>query len=253
MIESTLQKVFEELGLSNFDLEMYQHVLSSKKLSVTSLSKSMNSSRSKIYNSLHILHQSEIILFQPFSKNKIIPLSPQIILSKLKYKSNQIHNLTTKFELLIPELKGEFGFEGNDYFKIIAGVGNLYRLLHQIIDLIEEDGEYLWFNETNELSYFFRDFFFGEYSKKRTIKNIKARILANPNNIVLKNHIQPNDKELRTFKYLPTNYIESATFTIFGDSIIFWNIELQRAYWINDKTISQTHKSIFESYWNGQP
>jgi sugar-specific transcriptional regulator TrmB len=249
MIDITLQKVFEELGLSSFDLDLYQLIINSPKISVTSLSKSLSTSRSRVYQSLHTLQTSEIISFQPFAKNKIIPLNPNNILTKLKYKSNQIQNLTSKFESILPELKGEFGFENNNNFSIVSGASNLFLLLHQMTDKIPEGGKYLWFNETNEVSYFFRDFFFGEYSKQRSAKNIFVDILANPINTVLKNNITSNDLQLREIKYLPANFKESSTFTIFEQSVIFWNIPLLKAYLINDKMINLTLRSVFDSQW----
>jgi sugar-specific transcriptional regulator TrmB len=250
MFENILSEVFAEIGLSSFDLEVYTKILNSKNLSVTALGKNMHSSRSKIYQSLHILHQHEIILFQPFAKNKILPLNPQSILTKLKYRSNKIKNLTQKFETIIPEIKGEYNFGSNKSITEYTGFSDLFLLLHQITDIIPVGGEYLWFNETSELSYFFRDFFFGEYSIQRAKKNIKARILAHPLNTVLKQHIQSQDPELRFVKYLPQIFEESSTFTIFEDSVIFWNIPQLKAYLIKDIMLAKTQKSVFESYWS---
>jgi sugar-specific transcriptional regulator TrmB len=249
MFENILSEVFAELDLSSFDLELYTKILNIKNLSVTALGKKMNAGRSKIYLSLHVLHQNEIILFQPFAKNKILPLNPQSILTKIKYRSNKLKNLAQKFENIIPEIKGEYSFEKNKNIVEYTGFSDLFLLLHQIIDTIPVGGEYLWFNETGELSYFFRDFFFGEYSAQRAKKNIRARILAHPLNTVLQKHIQPQDPELRFVQYLPAIFEESSTLTIFENSIIFWNIPQLKAYLIKDKMLAKTHKSVFESYW----
>jgi hypothetical protein len=125
----------------------------------------------------------------------------------------------------------------------------MFVLLNHVTDLIPNNGEFLWFNETSELTHFFRDFFFGEYGVDRIKRNIIVKILANPLNKVHWKFVTPQDTGLREIKYLPDDFGESSTYVIIGDSIVFWNIPQLKAYLVKDKMLSQTLKSVFDSYW----
>jgi hypothetical protein len=158
--------------------------------------------------------------------------------------------LTNNLEKLIPELTFGFPFESKSNIVEYNGFSDMFILLQEMTDTIASNGEYLWLNETNELSYFFRDFFFGKYNQERSKKNIKVRILANPSNAILAENINPSDTKLRTVKYLPKTFGDSSVLTILADSVVFWNIASHKAYWVKDKMLAETQRVVFENYWN---
>jgi predicted transcriptional regulator len=249
MHDNILSDVFIELGLSAFDLDIYQKILGNSKITATALAIETSSNRVKVYQSLHILHQNEIILFQPFAKNKILPQNPQNILSKVKYKATKLKNLSQKFETIMPELMGEYSFDLSKNFIEYKGFADMFLLLQQLTEIIPNNGESLWFNETSELTHFFRDFFFGQYGVERIGRNVKLRILANPQNKVHWKFVTPENSGLRKIKYLPQEFGESSTYVLSKDSVIFWNIPQLKAYWIKDKMLCDTLTAVFENYW----
>jgi sugar-specific transcriptional regulator TrmB len=258
MLVNTLLQAFLEIGLTQFDLDLYQKILNTSKnkfqknssVNVTQIADEMKVSRVKIYQTLHSLKDKNLILFKPNSEDRIVILNPINILNELKYKLNKLKILSNNLEKLIPELSFGFPFDTKQNITEHNGFSEMFVLLQTITDTIPNNGEYIWFNETNELSYFFRDFFFGRYNQERSKRNIKVRILANPDNFVLAENINPSNTQLRIIKYLPKDFSDSTTFTILTDSIVFWNLSIHKAYWIKDKMLAQTQRVVFENYWN---
>jgi sugar-specific transcriptional regulator TrmB len=245
-----LYKVFEANGLSEFDADLYLELVQTQKFSITSFATKYSCSRVRVYNSLTNLQKNELITISKKPNSKITPLSPQSLLSKMNYQQNEIQLLSLKFKQIIPEITGQKNMEqfGNktEYF----GKSKMFELMQKLTDSIESGGELLSFNETEEFDYFFRDYFFGEQSRQRAKRSVKVRILFCPKNFNIEDKLQKEETLLRSFKFLPKNFCSESTYSIFGSSMMLWNLSVPKAFLVTDQVVISTMKAVFESFWS---
>jgi sugar-specific transcriptional regulator TrmB len=249
MQHATIYQVFESLGLSELEGNIYLDLIKSREVPVTELAKRYNTNRVRVYKAFENLEKLGLIEREnDFSKITEVE-SPGRVLALLKDKENQLKLQVEKFEEFAPELTYSYEkSEKTPRVKIYEGIGQMGKLLLQTLE--EVQGEYLWLNEGEDLNALFNaEYFFTEYSQKRAKKGIRVRILANTDNISIKRFDHVAVQELRQVRYLPPQYQSPGTITIYNDKMILWNTFIPRAIVIYDKQLAQIQRDIFEMLW----
>ena len=249
MDDTTLQKVFQSIGIDWLEGEIYMDMIKDRNIPVTTLAKKYSTNRVKIYKALENLEKHGLIEREnDFSKITEVE-SPSRVTALLQDKENELKRQIHYFESLSPELM--YSYEKSEKIprvQIYEGLSQMGKLLLQHLE--EVQGETLWLNEGEDINALFGiEYWFTEYSQKRAKKGIKARILANTNNITLKRYQDKEEAELREVRWLPSQYQSPGTFTIFNDKIIMWNTFIPRAVVIYDGQLAQAQRDIFEMLW----
>lgn len=248
MSPNILFKSLLDLGVMEFDAKTYLYYLDNPKSSVTQVAQVLATNRVRVYESLKRLEEKDLI--ERSLNNILTPVSPNKILSQLRFKETKTHRLSADLEEAIPDLLYKYNSQArNPNVKVYEGRNNFIRLAIETIDELKEGQEILWFAEGEELyDIVGSDFFNTELGKRRSQKNVKARILANA-----KNPLASDPKVNREVRYLPSDFKTLGTVSIAGASIVNWNTVLPKAVLIQDGVMAKMYTSMFNFIWDQSP
>ena len=151
------------VGLDLFTAKLYEHLLDDKssqeylpsqglvkmKVNVAKIAQSLFTNRNKIYQSLDILEQNELIQFLDNSKNIFILNSIEVIKAKLIQKEAQTKKLANDFDEYLPDILTKYSsLNSKSYVTKLEGKNNFIYYLNQVTERLEDGGETLAFAES---------------------------------------------------------------------------------------------------------
>ena len=147
----------------------------------------------------------------------------------LKKSKEIIPNLMKEFDL--PKQKQEIrSFKGE------AGLKTIFE------DMLKSKTEILDFGAENKIKEYLK-YYYPQWDKKRLIKKIKMRIIANIK-------IKPTKLKLTKIKFIPKEFTSSVSTYIYDDKIalVMW-VDNPLGTIIDHQKVAESYKNYFEYLW----
>lgn len=246
MQSNILFKSLINLGVTEFDAKLYQHLLENPNYSVAQISRDFSTSRVRIYDSFKRLELQELVERQS-ENGSFRAVSVTRVQSKLRLKEAQTRKLSTDLDEIMPELLYNFSADSKVLsVKAYEGKDSFVRLATELIEELKPNSELLWISEGQELYDMVGfDYFISELGTRRHKKQVNVKILAN-----YKNTLKTDLLLTREFRYLPPNFETLGTIAIAGSKIIHWNTVTPKVITINDTVMAKVYTQIFYLLWD---
>jgi sugar-specific transcriptional regulator TrmB len=248
-----LEKSLAELGLSNFQIQLYSLLIKKEDLNIMQLAKQLGVYRLKVYDALEELKQFNLVQKEINYSRKIVIEPPSKIISLLKRKETELSTLNTNLSEYLPALQNEYySSRKQPVIKVYEGKTQFINIFHQVLEELDVDDEIFILGEGKDF-YDIIDFeyYFFTFREDRIKKGIKAKVLwKQPISVDIKKLIFTDSKELRKSKILPTSFSSSGSIWITKNKVINWTTVLPKAIVIQDKNLVLFYKELFESYWS---
>jgi sugar-specific transcriptional regulator TrmB len=248
-----LEKSLQELGLSNFQIQLYSLLIKKEDLNIMQLAKELGVYRLKVYDALEELKQFNLIQKESNYSRKIIIEPPSKIITLLKRKETELSTLNTNLSEYLPTLQNEYySSRKQPIIKVYEGKTQFINIFHQILEELEAGDEICIIGEGQDF-YDIIDFeyYYSTFREDRIKRVIKAKVLwKQPILLDIKKLISTDSKELRKSKTLPTNFSSPGSIWITKNKVINWTTVLPKAIVIQDQNLVLFYNELFESYWN---
>jgi len=248
-----LEKSLKELGLSNFQIQLYSLLIKKEDLNIMQLAKELGVYRLKVYDALEELRQLNLIQKESNYSRKITVEPPSKIVNLLKRKESELSQLNLSLSEYLPTLQNEYySSRKQPVIKVYEGKTQFINIFHQVLEELEVDDEILILGEGQDF-YDIIDFeyYFSTFREDRIKKEIKAKVLwKQPILLDIKKLISTDSKELRKSKILPVSFSSPGGVWITKNKVINWTTVLPKAIVIQDQNLVVYYRELFESYWN---
>lgn len=248
-----IKEFLNKLGLSDKEILVYLHILSSGPQHVTKIGNICKLTRTNTYDIIKKLEEKGLShsLGSEYGK-KIKANSPNQLKDLIEIKEKEIKSYKAGFENIISDLE-KINFKDDNrvynvsYFK---GKENLKKLLN--LTLLSKNKEIFISGSELDMINILGEQFMVNFHEKRISKKIKLFALrpgnVRGNNIIFKNDI----KNLREVRIRPENQIRLKSVTILWDNFISFSSFDENdmfATLIENEMISKTQKSWFDFIW----
>jgi predicted transcriptional regulator len=235
-----------ELGISEFESQIYLQVLDNPSSSVSSLADTNKCSRTKIYKSLNVLQKNCLIIEGSNYKRKIQIEEPSKILMMLRNKQNLINQNINNLSDLIPKLSTKKN--NSQIFDSYSGVQEFTSLLNKVLD--ESKGEILFWGNMNGFYELLGWDYLDQFGYYRRQKKIPLRMLVYKTFGTTK-FLLKDKSELRETRFLDDKYYSNGVVWFYNNKTIHWNLVQLKAIEIDDAVINEFLKVMFEDKWGG--
>lgn len=253
LYNNILEKSLKELGLSNFQIQLYCLLIKKEDLNIMQLAKELGVYRLKVYDALEELKLLNLVEKESNYSRKIIVESPSKIVNLLKRKESELSQLNLNLSEYLPSLQNEYySSRKQPMVKIYLGKTQFTNMFHQVLEELKSDDEILILGEGQDF-YDIIDFeyYFSTFRRDRIERNIKAKVLwKEPTSFDVKRLITLDSEELRESKILPEHFKTSGSIWITKNKVINWTTVLPKAIVIQDQSLVLFYKDLFETIWN---
>jgi predicted transcriptional regulator len=243
MTANLLHQALNELGLSPFDILIYDNYLKDPDLKISDLSTTLGVDRKKIYLSLERLIELGLAIKNGWGKVSL--RSPRKISALLEQKQNQTKILLNDLDKLLPSLiDSQIG--KNSQIKIFKGKSGFRDLAYELLDTTAQEELFLGSAEK------YIDLLGFEYTLNWVQDRVNQKIISK--NIIYANYytanLQSQDiNQLRQVKYLLNQYQSNAAYNVIGDKLAVWNPITAQAMLIQDPILCEFFKQMFNLIW----
>ena len=249
-----LESALKELGLTDFESQLYQLLIKSKDLNVAKLAQKLGVYRLKIYDGIKRLESLDLLKKDEDSSKQIYLEPPSKILTNLKRKEIQISTLSQNLEEYLPQLQNEYYSNRRDpLVKIYEGKSQFLQIFHQVLDEMQSGQELKIIGEGQDF-YNIIDFeyYYNTWRPARIAKQITSKVLwKTPVLGEVRQLLLSDKKEFRQSKILPNSLTTQGSVWITPNFIINWITVLPKAIVIQEQSIVKFYNEMFESLWNG--
>jgi predicted transcriptional regulator len=251
MNTSVLNKSLAELGLDDFEIELYLLLMDKINPSITILAKSLGVQRLHVYQALEKMQSLGLLVKNDVKdKNKLlIELeNPNRISSLLKQKESQLRRLNNDLEQVLPGFVSRF-FQPfrNSAVRIYQGKNQFEDFFSSILS--EEKQQIYHFGSNDAIVDLLGWESAQDWVNDRVKQNIATKELIFSSHFI-KSRQEKDIEELRQIKYLPKNYEKPASYLIYNDKVAIWNALVPRIVVISDPVIQELFKANFEILWD---
>ena len=232
-----------ELGLTEFESNLYQALLKEDAPSVTPIAKQLNVERLTVYRGLRKLEELGLVSARA-SHSRLIPVEPPTkIISLLKQRQSTAYNLSDQLTALLPDLLNNY-YQGTRQPKIrvFEGRESFISLLDELVN--ESDGVIYTVGSPSILA--FVPDYMDTYIQNRRKKNILSKHMAFRSPWLA---MRDQKKDLREVKWFPPEYKADAAFSIYGNKVAIWNTVMPKFVVIEDRIIRDLFKAVFDALW----
>lgn len=246
--ENILINSLRDLDLSGFDSTVYLTLFQKGQLSVTALARILKVERPTIYAALERLRQHGLLPAQRESFARLIAIeSPSRIFDLLEERRIILRHHAEDLEDHLPLLLAEFVEKGRlSAFRLFEGRQQFLSVFEEALREAQE--EILYYGNAQA----FIDYVGLKYEKswirRRVSRSLKIRILVF-RSILTEEFDRTDHKELRETRFLPLKGEFKSSFMVYGTKTLLWNPAAERAIVIDDLTITEMFKLIFELGW----
>ncbi|HBU07461.1 MAG TPA: hypothetical protein DEB09_05270 [Candidatus Magasanikbacteria bacterium] len=249
-IKATLYNSLQELGLHEYEIELYTTSLAIGPTPIAILAKTLNINRPNIYKVIAELEKHGLVKFSERKKyNRTFMVeSPTVVRELLHKKKEKLVEQDTKLFTALPDLlalyrQGELPTS----VKVFEGKDQFLKIFFQVLD--ESKDEILYCGSAQDLVSGFIGWAEEEkWIAKRLKKKIfiKALIFGGTDAEKLKDDDATQMRETRLIKnmlHFPTS------FHLYANKMIIWQPKAPMAMLIEDEYIVAMFKSIFNVLW----
>lgn len=212
MIKEYLQK----LGMSEIESQVYLACLELGETSLSPLLKKTALPSTTVYQALERLSKRGLIEIAADKRRRYLPTPPQNILSALRNQKNDLQEMITSFEEVLPQLSSRYStslqqpavrfFRGKEIQRIAE------EILKEPVDTI------YYFSGNHRLVEMIGEKFLRDWMKRRAQVGIRSKTLSvtpHTDDIMLK----PSIKELRDVRFLPQSKLPLSNVMIYGNNV----------------------------------
>jgi len=244
---TTLQKILISIGISQTEAETYLLLLKNPKHTVTSLAINLGIHRNYVYVALEQLQLFGLVEFLKNYSGKIIVSDPAKVLLLISKKKLDLEVNFSMYSELLPSLNNIYEQPEKRNIKVFKDKNKLLGLLYEIYS--KPVGEIYFFGGDDIFVENVSETFLKYAVDQRVENNNFIKIITTEPAIFLQKNTQEDKAFLREWKILPRGIFLSGSFHIFSNTVVFWNPAMNEATWIEDKSISDIQKSMFEMLW----
>lgn len=240
-MDESIFEIFESIGFSKKECEVYLSLLKSGGASVGEMSKDTKLHRPNIYDLLERLSKKGVVSQTKKDGVRIFfAADPQDVLNYVKQKGYE-------FEKFIPQLKQLSSKEGKNERKISIAEG-ITPIRNVLLELLDEEETIYSYSIPKESS----DIFGGvlrEFHPKRISKKIVMKHIYNEDAVERVKIL--NKRKFTEARILPKEYDSTTNTIVCGDNvvIIFWEDPITSIK-IKDISIAKTYKKYFDVLWS---
>jgi sugar-specific transcriptional regulator TrmB len=229
-------KVFEKLGLTKAEVEIYLTLLKIGSSTATKISEKTKLNRSHIYDSLkRLIDKGLVSTYESNNTAYFSPASPETISDYVKDMEKELNNL-------IPELKKLKEIEKQiPKVQLFQGKNGLKTILQDILRTRED---YIAFGEEGQFQKIF-PIYIQQFLRDIKHFKIKERLLSKEESrgkINLTSNTQ--------IRYLDNKFLSPTTTVVYGDKVaIFIWTEPYHVSLIKDKEVADSYRNYFWGLW----
>jgi len=174
------QKIFEQLGLSERDINIYKALLSLGPSSIRTVADHAGVNRGTTYECLKSLQQRGIVTYQPRGKRRYFSArEPEVLLQLATERRDQLEHAFNQLKTtVIPELhhlKPDFSVANVEFYEGDAGIEQVLRdILNRVGE--QKDPTYSVFSSKPIRPLLYRPF--PNFTAQRIARKIRVRVIA---------------------------------------------------------------------------
>lgn len=248
-IKQSVYNALKELGLSEFEIKLYTISLLLGPSSLSKLSEHLGISRPNVYKIIKGLEQHGLVKFSDRKKyaRTFMVESPTVVLEKLRKKRDKAGEVDHQLTSIMPDLITLYRQgESSTKIKILEGDEQFAKLYYLILEEAKEKTEFFGSLTSVIDSRSLEEQ--KEWGAKRARKGIWLRSLVFPDK-KLESFKGINEKMARELRFANNIQPFPASFQIFANKVIIWQPKVPLAILIEDESLVQMFKNIFESFW----
>ncbi len=247
-------EILENIGLTKSEIKVYLALLELGSTTTGPIVDKSGASSSKIYEVLDRLIQKGLVSFIIKKGTKYFEAAdPKRILDYLKEKEAKLKLQENEITNILPELElkkqlSKYKSEAQIY-KGIKGVENTFNTM---LDELQKGEEYYvlgasWMGGKEKVQHFFVDF-----HNRRQKKGVKAKLLFVSGTETMVEKHKKSYKTLGDYKFLPEGSYQGLQMNIYKNKLLIfvWREKEPIVFSIEDKTVHDTFKVYFDSFWN---
>lgn len=240
-----------EIGLSELEAKVYLALMNSKVRTVSKICETHDINRMKAYKILETLKGFGLIFKENDFSGKIEVETPAKVISMLRQRENQAKNLVSSLTESLPDILSHFYNENRKpYTRVFQGEIQLRLIFDEILDEAKAGDELLSFSEGEDFYSIIRPIYFKDWIKRRIKKGVLARVIATPDNRLIKEEILKDSISLRQTKIFPENSKSvPGSVTVTKNKVIMWDTKLVEAIVVDSLSVSAFYKNLFETVW----
>lgn len=243
MKQDILYNSLKELGLNDFEAELYITILKRKDPTITAVAAKLQVERLTVYRGLKNIEKAGLMGKKSGNSHQIPLAPPSQIVSLLKYKQKSVKNLADNLAEELPELLSDY--YQTTYQPRIRVFETKEGFITFLDELVKEatDGVYT-IGSPNLLAFMPEEM--EIYIQNRRHRKLISKHLAFRSSVLAGR----NQKEdLREVKWLPLGLSAEAAVLVYGNKVAIWNTLLPRIVLIEDKQMHDLFKIIFDLMW----
>ncbi|MFZ2192766.1 MAG: helix-turn-helix domain-containing protein [Candidatus Moraniibacteriota bacterium] len=246
-----LDKILEEIGLSENSIRIYMRLLEGSSFSARQLAENLNIPRPSVYDNLKILMNKGLVVEHDKENKKIFTADdvknlPQLI----KSKRETLEEFETEIKKILPLLtKQTKNIEPK--IKFYSGAEGIRQVLRDM--LWYENIETLTMWPISEMVEVLGKDYLADLNRRRIRRNISIKgIWPEDKAVKLKEHpfLGVGKKHLRELRLAPKNMIWNMSYWLYDDKVAFISSRQEGfGFVIHSKDFSELIRTQFEVIW----
>lgn len=239
-----IKPVLRAAGLNEKEAQIYEQILRNGKSTASLLLHSVPVKRGDLYNVLRRLEDRKFIYSLPGSKKLTYAASdPETIEHALKNNEQNIEDAKENLPLVYSLYNLGVGKPGVRFAQGLDGIKKMFNdtlnTKTEILSFADVDG---WLAHLEKYTKW--------YGNERRIRGVKERVII-PDTPVARTFISSYDKRVTRVKFIPHETFKfSLEMNIYDNKVLYVTLrEPFIAVLIEDKSITDTQRSIFELSW----
>lgn len=238
-----IQEVFEQIGLSKSEIEIYLRLLKLGESKVNKIKENLNFPRSTIYATLDSLIQKGYVCYVIKSGVKYFEaVNPKRILLNLQEKEKNFQEILSQLEKIY-RVSSE-----KPFVEIYEGKEGLKT----IFETVKKDNPSEEFVISNTEIFKLLEFYFPHYMEEKRKLGIKTKAIG-PKSKDVEKYLKELKEKIRgqEIRFLPESFALDSRIQIYNDKTIIINEEKESlmSISIKDKKVASTMKKIFDNLW----
>jgi sugar-specific transcriptional regulator TrmB len=239
------QKILQEIGLTNSEINIYTALLKTGSTKVGILIKEVSLHRSRVYEAINRLIEKGLVSYVIKNNIKFFQAAdPDRLLSYIEEQKEKLNEKEESIRKILPELKKQISpLMPNAEAHVLYGKEGFKTMRKDVLKqkktlyLIGAVGK-----EDKAVRYFFPNF-----NNLRIKSKIKMKILYDSE--VKGKEI--TKLELLDTKFLPKGYSSPAVINVYADRVVnvLWNNEIPICFMIINKEIADSYRKWFKLLW----
>lgn len=242
-----LLDVLKNLGLTENEASVYLTSLSLGPTTILKISKSSQIRRTTVYSIIESLKNKGLMHIKPTGlKQLYVAEAPDLL-------DNIIKNKKSALEKLLPQFNALYNLKGSEstinYYEGLPAVKNIYETF---LKPLKRGDDYLVISDMQKFFDLDRKYF-ENYLEKRTKSPVRARLISTDSEQAryMKKYARNMNHEI---KILPAKSKLSVDVMIVPNKLTIFNLEEPiSAISIENKSIIELHRDMFEIIWRGLP